>query len=111
MLACDLASLRSVRDFTAAFAAADLPPLHAIVGNAGLQVVSGIQRTEDGVEKTFGVNHLGHFALIEGLREHPRRARPDRDGRQRNSRSRQVHRMPHPRYASAADARRTRSPQ
>lgn len=69
VLACDLASLRSVRDFTAAFATEDLPPLHAVVANAGLQVVSGIQQTADGVETTFGVNHLGHFALIEGLRE------------------------------------------
>jgi NAD(P)-dependent dehydrogenase (short-subunit alcohol dehydrogenase family) len=68
VLACDLASLRSVRDFTTEFAAAGLPPLHAVIGNAGLQMVSAIQKTEDGVEATFGVNHLGHFALIEGLR-------------------------------------------
>ncbi|MEH3133801.1 MAG: SDR family NAD(P)-dependent oxidoreductase [Mycolicibacterium neoaurum] len=70
VLTCDLASLRSVRAFTAAFPAAGLPPLHAIVANAGLQMVSGLHTTEDGVEATFGVNHLGHFALIEGLREH-----------------------------------------
>lgn len=69
VLACDLASLRSVREFTTAFAAAGLPPLHAVVCNAGLQMVSGLHRTEDGVEMTFGVNHLGHFALIDGLRE------------------------------------------
>ncbi|WP_304118879.1 SDR family NAD(P)-dependent oxidoreductase [Mycolicibacterium bacteremicum] len=68
VLTCDLASLRSVRAFTAAYTDAGLPPLHAIVANAGLQMVSGLQTTEDGVEATFGVNHLGHFALIESMR-------------------------------------------
>jgi NAD(P)-dependent dehydrogenase (short-subunit alcohol dehydrogenase family) len=62
----DLASLASVRDFVAAFAAAGLPPLHAIVCNAGLQVLD-TKHTVDGVEMTFGVNHLGHFALVTGL--------------------------------------------
>jgi light-dependent protochlorophyllide reductase len=67
VMQCDLGSLRSVRDFTAALASAALPPLHAVVCNAGLQVVDGIQFTADGVEMTFGVNHLGHFALVQGL--------------------------------------------
>lgn len=67
VMECDLASLRSVAAFTQAFAVADLPPLHAVVCNAGLQVVDGTQFTPDGVEMTFGVNHLGHFALIQGL--------------------------------------------
>lgn len=101
VLACDLASLRSVREFTTAFATAGLPPLHAIIGNAGLQVVSGIQLTEDGVEMTFGVNHLGHFVLIEGLREQlvaPARivlvASGTHDPKKFTG-------MPHPRYATA----------
>jgi light-dependent protochlorophyllide reductase len=63
----DLASLASVRAFTDDFRAVDLPPLHAIVCNAGVQVVSGTEITADGVELTFGVNHLGHFALVQGL--------------------------------------------
>ena len=63
---CDLASLGSVRDFVSSFAAADLPPLHAIACNAGLQTVD-TKFTADGVEMTFGVNHLGHFALVTGL--------------------------------------------
>jgi NAD(P)-dependent dehydrogenase (short-subunit alcohol dehydrogenase family) len=63
----DLASLGSVRAFTDDVRAAALPPLHAIVCNAGVQVVSGTERTEDGIEMTFGVNHLGHFALVHGL--------------------------------------------
>lgn len=67
----DLASLRSVRSFAEAFAAReDLPPLGALVCNAGLQVVSGTTYTEDGFETTFGVNHLGHFLLVNLLLEH-----------------------------------------
>jgi len=64
----DLASLRSVRSFAEAFAARDdLPPLRALVCNAGLQVVSGTRYTEDGFETTFGVNHLGHYLLVNLL--------------------------------------------
>jgi NAD(P)-dependent dehydrogenase (short-subunit alcohol dehydrogenase family) len=44
-----------------------LPPLHALVLNAGLQVLSGTTYTEDGFETTFGVNHLGHFLLVNLL--------------------------------------------
>ena len=67
VLEMDLASLASVRTFVDAVRVAGLPPLHAIVCNAGVQVVSGTERTADGVEMTFGVNHLGHFALVQGL--------------------------------------------
>lgn len=101
VLACDLASLHSVRDFTTTFTAAGLPPLHAVIGNAGLQVVSGIRRTEDGVETTFGVNHLGHFALIEGLRDHlvaPARIVMVASG---THDPKKFTGMPHPRYTSA----------
>jgi NAD(P)-dependent dehydrogenase (short-subunit alcohol dehydrogenase family) len=66
VMACDLASLKSVRAFTEAFGAAALPPLHGVVCNAGLQVLEPTL-TVDGVEMTFGVNHLGHFALVAGL--------------------------------------------
>lgn len=67
VLEMDLASLASVRTFAANFRSSGLPPLHAIVCNAGLQVVSGTERTAEGVEMTFGVNHLGHFALVSDL--------------------------------------------
>lgn len=99
----DLASLTSVRAFTEGVRDADLPPLHAIVCNAGLQVVSGTEWTEDGVEMTFGVNHLGHFALVQGLMD--TLARPARilvvssgthDPNKHTG-------MPDPRYTSAAD--------
>ena len=63
----DLASLASVRAFAKDFAARDLPPLHAVICNAGLQVVSGTTYTQDGFEMTFGVNCLGHFLLVNLL--------------------------------------------
>src|SRR6266571_1020603 len=63
----DLASLASVRAFAKEVAAHDLPPSHAIICNAGLQVVSGTTYTQDGFETTFGVNCLGHFLLVNLL--------------------------------------------
>jgi light-dependent protochlorophyllide reductase len=67
VLEMDLASLQSVRDFVQRLRDTDVPPVHALVCNAGVQVVSGTEETEDGVEMTFGVNHLGHFALVQGV--------------------------------------------
>jgi NAD(P)-dependent dehydrogenase (short-subunit alcohol dehydrogenase family) len=67
VLPLDLGSLASVRAFGELLRDAQLPPLHALVCNAGLQVPEGTKLTSDGVEMTFGVNHLGHFALVRGL--------------------------------------------
>lgn len=66
-LPLDLASLASVRAFAARLADDGRPPLRALVCNAGTQVVSGTRYTRDGVEMTFGVNHLGHFLLANLL--------------------------------------------
>lgn len=67
----DLASLTSVRAFVgelrARTEAGEMPPLRALVCNAGIQVVAGTTYTEDGFEETFGVNHLGHFLLANLL--------------------------------------------
>jgi NAD(P)-dependent dehydrogenase (short-subunit alcohol dehydrogenase family) len=67
VMRADLASLASVRAFIAEYGDAGLPPTRAVICNAGLQVVSGTQLSEDGYELTFAVNHLGHFALVQGL--------------------------------------------
>lgn len=57
----DLASLDSVRQFVSAFRKAHAR-LDVLVNNAGIMWVPyGL--TEDGFERHFGVNHLGHFAL------------------------------------------------
>jgi light-dependent protochlorophyllide reductase len=60
----DLASLESVRDFARDFATERRPPLRALVCNAATQIVTGRTFTKDGFETTFGVNHLGHFLLV-----------------------------------------------
>jgi NAD(P)-dependent dehydrogenase (short-subunit alcohol dehydrogenase family) len=71
-MSLDLASLASIRAFAAGLAdrlgAGALPPLHGLVCNAG--VLSGARRsvTADGFESAFGVNHLGHFLLVNSLR-------------------------------------------
>ena len=70
-MSLDLASLKSVRAFANAVAikvgAGEFGPLDALVCNAGVQ--SGAERTftSDGFETTFGVNHLGHFLLVNLL--------------------------------------------
>lgn len=67
----DLASLQSVRNFAkAVIARTDLPPIHALLNNAGLQFTSGDHRTADGMESTFQINHLGHFLLTNLLVNH-----------------------------------------
>lgn len=67
----DLASLKSVRQFVKNFTArTDLPPLFGLVNNAGLQIIGPTEYTADGVEMTFGVNHLGHFLLTNLLLPH-----------------------------------------
>jgi NAD(P)-dependent dehydrogenase (short-subunit alcohol dehydrogenase family) len=69
---CDLASLEQVRTAAAtvrdAVAAGDLPPVAALVSNAGVQTADRRQVTADGHELTFGVNVLAPHALVEGLR-------------------------------------------
>jgi retinol dehydrogenase 12 len=66
LLPLDLASLASVRDCAAAFIERD-EPLHVLINNAGLAGQRGL--TANGFELTFGVNHLGHFALTNLLLE------------------------------------------
>lgn len=67
----DLASLVSVRQFVNEFTRrTDLPPLFGLINNAGLQLVGPTEYTADGVEMTFGVNHLGHFLLTTLLLPH-----------------------------------------
>jgi NAD(P)-dependent dehydrogenase (short-subunit alcohol dehydrogenase family) len=65
----DLASLASINKFVERVQKSNLPPLAALACNAGLQVVSGTKYTLDGFEMTFGVNHLGHYLLVNRLLE------------------------------------------
>jgi len=102
----DLRSLDSVRAFARDLAGRGLPPLAALVCNAGVQAVSGIAQTDDGFEETFGVNHLGHYLLAHLLLrqlEPPARivfvASGTHDPAQRTG-------IPAPRYTSAGELAR-----
>ncbi|MEE8558565.1 MAG: SDR family NAD(P)-dependent oxidoreductase, partial [Myxococcota bacterium] len=65
----DLASLGSVRKLVQNLLQEGVR-LRALVCNAGLQLAREIAFTEEGLELTFGVNHLGHFLLANLLIEH-----------------------------------------
>jgi NAD(P)-dependent dehydrogenase (short-subunit alcohol dehydrogenase family) len=70
-VALDLASLDSVR--AAARQVRDLiatgvvPPLQALMCNAGAQFHGPVSYSADGYEETFAINYLGHFLLVELL--------------------------------------------
>jgi NAD(P)-dependent dehydrogenase (short-subunit alcohol dehydrogenase family) len=64
----DLASLPSVRE-AAETIRSTCPHLDLLINNAAVMQVP-FQSTEDGFELTFGVNHLGHFALTGLLLPH-----------------------------------------
>lgn len=61
----DLASLESVKQFALKFTES-WERLDLLINNAGLMAIP-YDRTEDGFEMQFGVNHLGHFVLTARL--------------------------------------------
>lgn len=61
----DLADAASVRRFAQDHAAAN-PKLHLLINNAGIMACP-LARIGNGWESQFGTNHLGHFALYQGL--------------------------------------------
>ncbi|WP_045745322.1 SDR family oxidoreductase [Actinoplanes rectilineatus] len=62
----DLADLASVRRFAHDWTG----DAALLVNNAAMIYPPALTRTRDGFEAQFGVNHLGHFALTQLLREH-----------------------------------------
>jgi NAD(P)-dependent dehydrogenase (short-subunit alcohol dehydrogenase family) len=62
VVSLDMASLASIRAFVASFAARGVA-LDLLINNAGVMALPKRQTTEDGFERQFGTNHLGHFAL------------------------------------------------
>jgi NAD(P)-dependent dehydrogenase (short-subunit alcohol dehydrogenase family) len=57
-----MASLASIRAFAAAFLGRGIV-LDLLINNAGVMALPTRDLTEDGFERQFGTNHLGHFAL------------------------------------------------
>lgn len=65
VLKIDMASLRSIRDFTEKFRA-KFNQLDVLINNAGV-FCDRYEKTEDGFEMTMGVNYLGAFMLTRLL--------------------------------------------
>ena len=65
----DLFSLASVRRLPSALASMHLPPLGGLILNAGgiNMKAKSLEFTEDGFERTFQLNFLGHFLLVNLL--------------------------------------------
>jgi NAD(P)-dependent dehydrogenase (short-subunit alcohol dehydrogenase family) len=61
----DLSVLESVDAFVKGW----VGPVDAIVANAGVMALPDLVVTDTGWESQLAINYLGHFALIEGLRE------------------------------------------
>ncbi|XP_071959358.1 WW domain-containing oxidoreductase-like isoform X2 [Antedon mediterranea] len=62
---CNLASLRSVGEFARRYKCRKWP-LHILICNAAVFGIPWVE-TEDGIETTFQVCHLGHFHLVKLL--------------------------------------------
>ena len=65
-LALDLSNQSSVRAFAPRFTQAH-KKWDVLVLNAGAKVLSSYQETDSGIEYHFGVNAVGHFALVSDL--------------------------------------------
>ena len=76
LLQLDLASLKSVREFSEKFHKLE-SKLDILINNAGLLLVKK-SYTEDGFEMHMGVNHLGHFLLTNLLLDLLKAAAPSR---------------------------------
>ncbi len=74
--ALDLGSLDSVRAF-AEKANADLPRIDVLINNAGI-FPQKLEKTAEGFESQFGVNHLGHFLLTNLLLDKLKASAPAR---------------------------------
>jgi NAD(P)-dependent dehydrogenase (short-subunit alcohol dehydrogenase family) len=67
VLACDLAHLPTIRR-AALVLRERFGPIDRLILNAGIATTSN-QRTAAGLDLNFAVNHLGHFLLVELLRD------------------------------------------
>jgi retinol dehydrogenase 14 len=76
LMLCDFASQKAIRDLAAGFRAAR-SRLHLLVNDAG-SVSPSRELTEDAIERTFAVNHLGYFLLTNLLVDLLEKSAPSR---------------------------------
>jgi NAD(P)-dependent dehydrogenase (short-subunit alcohol dehydrogenase family) len=60
----DLTSLTKVRAFAESWPSKKYPPIISLILNAGTQFLGPMEINEEGYEKTFMINHLGHALLF-----------------------------------------------
>eukprot|EP00239_Pterosperma_sp_CCMP1384_P007452 CAMPEP_0197856718 /NCGR_PEP_ID=MMETSP1438-20131217/29107_1 /TAXON_ID=1461541 /ORGANISM="Pterosperma sp., Strain CCMP1384" /LENGTH=198 /DNA_ID=CAMNT_0043472275 /DNA_START=181 /DNA_END=774 /DNA_ORIENTATION=+ len=72
-----LESIESINKFVDWFLAQNLR-LDVLINNAGIMALKQYETTVDGVEKQWGVNHLGHFHLTNLLLPKLRASAPSR---------------------------------
>ncbi|KAI5924563.1 hypothetical protein F4810DRAFT_709521 [Camillea tinctor] len=66
----DLADTSNIRAYVKEFTSQNQPPIRALLLNAGLQFPGRLQKTPEGIESTFAVNHVGHALLFHLLCPH-----------------------------------------
>jgi NAD(P)-dependent dehydrogenase (short-subunit alcohol dehydrogenase family) len=66
-LSLDLSTLARVREFAKIWASKSYPPIISLILNAGTQLMGPAETNEEGYEKTFMINHLGHALLFHLL--------------------------------------------
>jgi NAD(P)-dependent dehydrogenase (short-subunit alcohol dehydrogenase family) len=63
-LPLDLSSLTKVRAFAESWSSKNYPPITSLILNAGSQFLGPMETNEEGYEKSFMINHLGHALLF-----------------------------------------------
>ena len=76
LMLCDLSSQRSIKQFAPVFAQRH-DRLDVLVNNAGI-VLREHSMTEDGLESTFAINHLGYYLLTNLLLDLLKKSAPSR---------------------------------
>lgn len=76
LMICDLSSQRSIKQFAPIFAERH-DRLDVLVNNAGV-VLRELSMTEDGLESTFAINHLGYYLLTNLLLDLLKKSAPSR---------------------------------
>ncbi|KAF2443916.1 NAD(P)-binding protein, partial [Karstenula rhodostoma CBS 690.94] len=66
-LPLDLSSSSNIRSYANTWASKPYPPIQALLLNAALQFPGALTLTEEGIEKTFAITHVGHALLFHLL--------------------------------------------